>query len=523
MSVNIKIAKASLILIAASVFGHILSMGKEIIVANYFGISKSLDAFYVALTIPNMVFSTILSPFTIIFIPIFIKNKLQDKEEANRIASILVNYIFIILLVFALFVSIFSKYIIRYGFSGLDAETSALSIKILRILAVSIVFSGLVRVLESILNAYEHFLWPAITQMFITISIILSIVLLLKQWGVYVFVWGTLIGLILQFAFLVPISGQKGYTHYFDYNWNHPEIRKILKLMLIFLALTAIGGLNPVINRIMASWLPSGSIAALAYADKLIQVPIIIFAGSITTAIYPFLSTQFAENKMEEMKNTLATSIKMGGFIFIPMAITMIVLAEPIVKLLFQRGAFDNTATKLTSKIFIYYALQLFSIYALAFMTRLILIFHDMLNYLKITIVSILLNILLNFVFMRIINPPAAGIALSTSTGFFISTLFCFYILKKKITYLHGLSIFKSLLKITLVGIISGIVTFFVFHKLNTFFNTSIVYQVIKLGGSATAGAASFILITFLLKIEETAKIYNLIRKHRFSFGELFS
>jgi len=523
LSANTKIAKASLILIGASVFGHILSMGKEIIVANYFGISKALDAFYVALTIPNMVFSTILSPFTIIFIPIFIKNKLQDKEEANRIASILVNYIFIILLFVALFISIFSKNIIQYAFRGLDAETSAISIKLLRILAISIIFSGLVRMQEGILNAFEHFLWPAVTQMFITICIILSIVLLLKQWGVFVFVWGTLIGLILQFTFLTPVALKRGYKQYLDFRWRHPEIRKILKLMLIFLALTAIGGLNPVVNRIMASWLPSGSIAALAYADKLIQVPVILFAGSITTAIYPFLSSQFAENKIDEMKTTLATSIKMGGFIFIPLAIIMIVLAHPIVKLLFQRGAFNDTATLLTSKIFICFALQLFWISALGFMTRLILIFHDMLNYTIIIITSIVLNIVLNYVFMKIINPPAAGIALSASTGYLVSTLLCFYFLKKRITNLHGLSIFKSLLKIALIGIISGMITFFVFHKLNASFGATIVFQVIKLGGSAAAGIVSFILITFLLKIEETAKIYDLIRKHKFSFSQLFS
>lgn len=338
MSINTRIAKAYVVLIIASVMGHILSMGKEIIVANYFGITKMMDAFYTALVIPNQINAALMSPFLNIFLPIFIKYKMENKDEANLISSVLINYLFLFFSVATVIIFIFAPQIVKLCFSGLDPETYLLSVKILKIISVTIIFAGLVGLLSNLLNAYEHFVTPAYSQMFVTISVMVFILCFAKKWGIFVFAWGLLAGLFIQVLFLLPVTLRKGYRHYFSLQLKHPAIKKTLKLSLVYLLIATLAGLNPIINRAMASWLPSGSIAALAYADKLVQVPLIIFSGSIATAIYPFFSIQFAENKIEEMKDTIATSIKMTGFIFIPLAITMIILAKPTIQVLYQEA-----------------------------------------------------------------------------------------------------------------------------------------------------------------------------------------
>lgn len=513
MTVNLKIAKAYFILISASILGHILGMGKEILVANYFGITKAMDAFYSALTVPNLISPIFSSPFLLVFIPIFIKYKLQDRENANWIASIVINYIFIFLLTASIIVFAFAPQIIKYGFSGLDSGTGILATKILRISSVSIIFLSLVNIMSAILNAYENFSIPAFSQMSVTVCIILFILLFAKQWGIFVFVWGMVIGLLIQFVFLIIPASIKGYRHHLNFDWKQPVIRKTLNLAFILFLLGIISGINPVINRMMASWLPSGSIAALAYADKLVQVPVIIFSGSIATAVFPFFSAQIAENKIEEMKDTLAISIKMTGFIFIPLSIIMIVLAKPTIQLLFQRGAFDARATDLTSKIFICYSLQLFSIYAMVIMHRIFFIFQDMSSIFKIIVIGVILNIILNLIFMKIINPPAAGIALSSSVGCFVITILHFVFLKKRIHYLHGLSILKSLIKITFLAAILGIIIFVVFQKLNNLIiSPSIFNQIVKIAGSAGTGMIVFIGMAFLFKTEEAEKIYAVVK-----------
>ncbi|OGS44931.1 MAG: murein biosynthesis integral membrane protein MurJ [Elusimicrobia bacterium RIFOXYD2_FULL_34_15] len=519
MSTNIKIAKAYVILITASVVGSILSLGKEMLVAKYFGISKAMDAFYTALTIPNSINAITVSTFGITFLPIFVQYKTKDKEEANHLASIAINYMFIFLFLIAIILFIFSKQIVTNFFNGLNPETSMLAINILKILSITMIFTGLVGTITWILNAFENFSAPSFSQMFITISIITFIFFFTKSMGVYIFAWGTLAGLFIQFVFLLPFLKRKGYKHYFDFNIRHPAMKKTLNFSLTFFLLGVISSLTAIINRSMASWLPSGSIAALGYADKLVQVPLVIFSGSIATAIYPFFASQFAENKIEDMKDTLATSIKMTGFIFIPLAVVMIILSKPTIQALFQRGVFDEHATNLTSIIFICYTLQLFSNFAVVVMARLLLVFQDMLSYVKITITGIVLTVILNFIFIKTVNPPAAGIALSTSLVCLITAILYFIYLKKKIHNLHGISILKSLSKTTFFAIISGIIIFVVFRELNALIpKISLFNRLFKIICSASIGMASFIAISFLLKFEEADKIYKLVKTKIRSF-----
>lgn len=511
MSTNLKIAKAYFIIVSISILGNILSLWKEILVANYFGISKAMDAFSVASLIITQV-SQILSVFSIVFIPIFIKHKTENKKESDIIASIMINYLFILLLISGISIFISAPLIIKYGFYAFLPETKIISVKILRITSIAVVFYVLAGVFSNILNAYEDFFCPAISNILITITIILSILFFAKQGNIFVLAWGLVIGLSIQSLFLILVARQEGYHHYFDFRLNHSAIKKILNLSIMFILLSIAGLPIPIMNRIMASWLPEGSIAALGYAERLIQIPLMIFSSSVAAAIYPFFSMQVAEKKIEEMKNTLATSIKMGGFIFIPLSVIMIILAKPIIQLLFERGAFDINAVDLTSKVFICYSFQLFPVYAVNIMTRLLLIFQDMATMFKITIINVILTILLNYIFMKIINPPVAGIALSSSVVCFISSILYFFSLKRRIHYLHGLSIIKSFSKTFLFATLSGIIIFIVFQKLDSLLTYSIINQIIKISISAGIGIFVFLGMAFLLKMEEAEKIYLLTK-----------
>lgn len=512
MSVNKKIAKTYLILVVASILGYLLSIAKEMLVAKNFGITKSIDAFYAASTIPNFINSVFFQPFNIIFIPIIVKYKLQNREEANKIASIAMNYIFLFLIIAAVIIFVSAQEIIKYAFGKLNPDTQILSTKILRIVITTTFFYGFGSVMVSILNAYENFLWPAISQVFIPISTILLILFFSNKWGIYVLPWGLLAGLFVQFIFLIPFVMKEGYRHSFDLKY-HPEIKKALNFILFLISTGIMANLSPVINRIMASWLPSGSISALGYAEKLIQIPGTIFSATIATAVYPFFSQQIAENKIEELKNSIATTIKMTGFIFIPMAVIMIVLAKPTIQLVLQRGAFDLYATELTSKIFVCYSFQLFSTYAMVVMHRIFFIWRDIKSILIIVISSVILNVLFNFIFIEIVRPPAAGLALSASVSLFIVTIIHYVLLKQKIGYLYGLSVIKSLSKFALVAGISGIVVMTLFQESNRLVvSISIIIRLIKILLSSGIGMIIFVSIAVVLKFEEVMKVYNILK-----------
>lgn len=510
MNTHRKIARAYAILVGASIAGHALSMVKEIIAANAFGVSKAMDAFYAALTFPNLINSIFLSPFSIIFIPILIRYKAKSLPEANRIISTVSNVIFLVLGAAALVTFTFAGHIVNLASPGLDIPTGIAAENMLRILSAGVVFTGAVNILTGILNAFEHFLWPAFSGMFVTLCTILLLLFFTDRMGIYVLAWGLLGGTLLQFFFLSPIARRYGFEYSPALDLDHPEIRKSLESAFIFLIITVLGGFNTVINRYMASWLPAGSIAGLAYADKLVQVPLVIFSGAIASSIYPFLSAQAAENKLDEMRRTVSLSLRMSGFIFIPLAVFMMILAEPAIRLLFQRGAFDMAATGLTSSIFVFSSLLLFSNYAVAILMRLMFAFADFKNILKVIAFGLVMNAGLNWLFIKLLTPAACGVALSTAVGSAVTAVLFYAILKRRLGHLHGLEILGSLARITAISLAAGAAVYLSFGALSGVLHTSLVYQALALAGAGLAGGAVFISIAALLRLEEFTKVYNL-------------
>ena len=511
MSTNRKIAKASVLLMGISVLGNLLSMGKEMLSAKYFGISVSMDAFNAALTIPNYVSGITMSIFTLIFIPVFVQYKQSsDPEEANRMASVLINYIFSGLALLAAVVFFSAGLIVQYSFVGFDAPTAALTVKLIRILCFSFVLSSIITILSSILNSYEHFFWPSASQIFITISTIGFIVFFSKTLGVSVFAWGLILGLIFQLIALIISSRNTAFKYRFDFNLRRPGISKTAKGAVAILMLALIGNLNPIINRAMASWLPQGSITALSYAEKLLLIPSTFIMASLLTAIFPFFSMQAADNKLDEMKYTLASSIKMSGFIYIPLSLTMMVFSKPTIMLLFQRGAFTAAATDLTSILLIILSAQLCFSYITAIMMRVVIVFQDMKTIVGLVLFNTGINVALNLLFIRIMEPPIAGIALSSTLGTFISLPLYYYILKKRMVFLHGLSILKSLSFFSLLALAPVFLMKVVHGWINTFFVYSAVSQFFIIAVSCLAGFAVYLGLAYYYKVEEAHKLYDI-------------
>lgn len=513
MNTNSKIVKATFILVTASIIGHLLSLGKEVIVAAKFGVTEEMDAFYAAVTLPNLFNIILLTTFSSIFIPVFVRYKLkEEEEEANRVASIVINYFSLFLLGTATLIFVLAPSVISYGFHGLGIETRALAIRMLRIVCFMLVFSGLIGAMTGILNARQHFAWPAFSPMFVTLTTVVFIFIFVKQWAIFVLAYGLLAGLIIQCLFLIAITKQRGYRHYFDFNWRHPAVKEILFLALPFFIVITMAELNIVVDRVMASYLDPGSIAALGYAGKMAQVPLIVFSSSIGIAVFPFFATQVVEDKTEELRDTLGRSIRMAGFIFIPLTVILVILSRPLIQLLFQRGAFTSWATDLTSIIFSCYLLQCFFYTAGMILEKVFLALQDIASLLKITIAGVIMNVILNLIFIRIIVPPAAGIALSTSAVCCITMFFAFFFLRRKLFQLRGKYIFQGISKVVISSLFMGIGVFYMLRVFQKFviFNSTLG-QALCLIILGSIGLIIFIGISSILKLPEINRIWGLI------------
>jgi len=507
-SVNRKIALAAISLIGITAAGYLLSLGKEILVAANFGITKEMDAYYAAITIPALITGVLMSTFGAIFIPIFIEYSTQKKEEGQKVANIAVSYIVMFLLISVLVVFIFAPAIIALIFPGFEAEAAILTAKLLRVLALMIFFSGLSAVITGILNAYKHFALPAVSTVLITLCVIFFVLFFKEKLGIFTLAYGLLAGCLCQFIIMIPMLLKKGFVFKVNFNRSHPAIKRMVTLGALFLVATLVGRLDIVVDRLMASGLIAGSIAALGYADKLIQAPLQIFSRSIAIAAFPFFASQVAENKIEELKNSLAANIRMAGFILIPVTVILMVLSGPVIRLFFERGVFTPRDTQLTAVIFSCYAVQLFFRSAWMLLLRIFFALKEMAVVLKLTVIDVVLNIILNLIFMKIINPPAAGIALSTSVVCFILSIVTFLFLRKRLPEMHGKYIFKGVFKVIIASIGMGITVFIAFQSLKGLTVSPMVMgQMLRIGGAVISGAVVFIWCSFLLRIEELNKI----------------
>ncbi len=513
MSINRKIANVSIMLMVVSIFTHGLSFIKEIIVAKYFGVSSMMDAFYVALSVPNLINNPILSTVSLVFIPFFVSYKIKKSVEMNRIAAVLINWIMAGAIVVTVFVLFLAGPIIRLSFHGLSPATADSAVAMLRPLSFIIIFLLLTGILTSILNAFEQFFWPVISQAFITISTV-ALIVCCTGWGVYALVWGMLLGVIIQTGCLFAVAYKKGFRYEPAFSSQHAEIKEIVSSAKIIFIAGFIGQLNFFISQIMASYLSPGSISALNYANKVIQVPLLIFSFSIATAVFPFLAMQATENKMDEMGGSLARSIRMVAFLYIPLTLMIILLRRPIIECMFQRGEFGVEATSLTSATMAALALQFFPHTVGMIAGRAVLALKNFTFMLKLSIIGLIVNVCLSFLFLKLVNPPVAGLALATSCTHGMSVIILFFVIGKKLGTVNIRYMNSGLLRIAACALFAGIV---VYSATAAAAQARLIdnFYMNKLAGMAfgfISGIIGFLTAARLMNLDEIRSLANIIK-----------
>jgi len=517
LSTNIKIARASFILMAANIIYLVAGIAREVIVASRFGISQQMDAFFAAFTIPDVLNNIVLGAFSAVFIPIYIQYRVRDKKEADVISSSIINIIMLVLAVLNLAILAASPLIVKIFFGGFSPDTAALCVKILKILSFTVFFSGLSGILLSLLNAHEYFFLPAISNVFRPLLTIVFVLLLSYHFGVSVLGLGLLAGILFQIAFLIPALKSAGFKHSRLIDLKHPAVRETFSSASIFLIAMGVSHLNIIIDRIMASYLHAGSISALNYADRIVQVPTIILSGSIAAAVLPFFSLQAAGEKYAELRDSLAKSITMVALIFFPLTILVLVFSRQFIELMYERGAFGAQATGLTATILAFYSLELFSYTVVLVMTKVFQALKKIKTIVVIAAIGFVLKIVLNFALIKLITPPVAGIALSSSLVYFASMLLCFVFLKRILGYLGGKYMLIGASRIFAASLAMGAaLLLFSDVAARSMPGSSFELKALRLFCPAAAGAVVFFAAAILLRVDELNKLkYFLFEKPR--------
>jgi len=489
---------------------RILGYIRDMLVANLFGTGVFADAFYAAFRIPNL-FRRIFGEgsFSAAFIPVFNeylngKKKTLTQDFLNVVFSTLFLILIIISVFGMFFAPVFTK-VFAGGFSD-NPMKMQLTIEITRLMFPFIFFICLASFLLAILNTLHTFFLPAVAPAILSFSEVFYIFLIapvivpnsqIKGLAVSVIIGG-----ILHFFVQYPKLKNLGWNLKFKLDLKHPGVRKIIFLMIPSIIGLSADQVNALVDSRCASSLGQGSVTALYYSNRLMQMPLGIFGLAIATVSLPVMTNAYSKNDMLTLKESLSYSIRFTIFTLFPAATGLMVIGLPIVKLLFERGKFNSLGSIMTNDALFYYsfglpAYALVKIFANAFYS-----FQDTKTPAKTAIWAVVLHIMLCFVLMYQIG--VGGLALATSLSAYFNLLLLIIYLKRRIGGLNLQRILLSFLKTFLASIIMAIVSYNVCKISKKLF--------ISVPVSIVSGIIIFILVLYALKSEELkAVLFNIV------------
>lgn len=520
MSEKARVTKAAGVVGAATFLSRIFGYVRDMVMAGFFGAGLFSDAFFVAFRIPNLLRRLFAEgSLSISFIPVFteyLANK--GKDEAFKMAMSAIRLLSVLLTLTAIAGILLSPLIIRIIAPGFidSPEKFSLTVFLTRIMFPYIIFICLVALCMGILNVLGHFAAPALAPVFLNIAMIVSVSVVSfvssdKRIQIIGLSIGVLIGGILQLAFQIPFLIKKGAYFWQKAGIWHPGLKKVGILMLPAVFGTAVYQINLLIGTLLASLLPDGSISFLYYADRLAQFPLGIFALSIGTAILPSLSRQASANEIDAFKETFAYAMKLVFFIILPSMVGLIILREPIVALLFQRGAFNAEDTRLTAYALMFYGIGLWAIAAVRIVVPAFYALQDTKTPVKIAIVSVIVNIILSIILMGPLSH--GGLALATSISSMLNFGLLIWALRTRLGTLGGKNILKSVCKSIACSAVMGAVVWKVADYIIPIPSGPFLQLLLGLFGSVFAGLISYILFSFLLKSAEFGRMFAMINK----------
>lgn len=489
-------AKSAVIITIAMVLSKLFGFVRLMVIAAYFGASFTTDAYLVATIVPMVIFSIVNSSLTTTFIPVFTETLYKEgKEEAFKLASIILNIVLIVGVIITIIGIYLAPQIISLTAPGFKGEVAELSLELTRIMFPMVIFLGLAGIVSGILNSFKSFAIPALVGIPQNIIIILSVITLGKIYGIYGLAAGTAVGFASQLFFQLPTLKKLGIRYHFSWNLKNPGIKKIGLLIVPIIFGSVATQLNIVVNRIMASGLPEGSISALNFASRLNGAALGIAASAICTVIYPLLSQYSATCNQDRFRKVMATSINICNMIVIPLSVAIIIMRVPLVSLLFERGAFNAGDTQATAYALLYYTIGMAALALQLILGRVFYSLQDTRTPMFIGIFTVAVNICLSLI---LVKPLAhGGLAFATSISAIIGVILLLYFLWRKLGNVDGKLIYKSLTKVTLSSAIMGLSI----YLMNTFIFGNFEYPgtLFKVLHLATLGVSG--LIIYLLSI----------------------
>jgi putative peptidoglycan lipid II flippase len=511
MSISKKAAKSALTIMIFTLGSKFLGFIRETLIAAKFGSGVVTDAFFVAMTATGLLTGLIINAISTTFVPVLaeIETKEGKPGKINHTNNMM-NIIFLSALILVVLGVLASPLFVKLLAKGFYGPQYYLAVKLTRIGMPKLLFSGVIGALTGFLHSeHKHASAAAIGFPF-NFTFIFFLLFLSTKFGIMGLMIISVIAVLSQFLIQIPEARRAGYRYKFIFDLKDDYIKKVLYLSLPVLVGVAINDLNVVVDRTLASTLVSGSISALNYANRLKSLILGVFITAITTVVFPLLANESSCDNIPGLKKIMGYSVNIILLITIPATVGLVVLADPIVEVAFERGEFDAVATEMTSQALIFYSLGLVGMALRTLLDRVYYSLQDTKTPMINGAISVVFNIIFNLILIR---PMAhAGLALATSIAITIATLLMFYGLKKKIGSLGTMSYIKCGLKAGIAAAVMGVAAYIVYHRLYNALGVSKLYNLVSLLAAVGTGVIVYGFLCYLFAIEEVRLIMGKVK-----------
>lgn len=465
----------------AILLGQITGLVRGMIVARAFGASPELDAFFAANRVSETLFLLVAggalgSAFIPTFAGLLAKN---EGDSAWGLASSIANSVTLTLSLLAALIAFLAPQVVRYALApGLSTnpELFTLTIALLRIQLISTVLFGLGGLIVGILNAHQVFLVPALTPALYQLGIIFGAVVLAPSMGIYGLAWGVVIGallyLLVQFPTLLKLphpnpsptgrgTKSEGKKYTFTIGLRDRFVRQVFLLMGPRLLGVAIVQLNFWVNTWLASQMASGSVSGLYYGFSLMLMAQGVIAQSVAIAAMPTFSAQHALGQQDEMRTSLAASLRGVILLALPASVGLMLLRVPLISLLYERGEFDDRSVQIVSWALLWYAAGLVGHSVMEILTRAFYAQQDTKAPVVIGTVAMGLNVVLSITFARWFESrgwmPHGGLALANSFATALEATALFILMQKRLQGIEGRHILRGVALSSIAALAMGL------------------------------------------------------------------
>ena len=511
MKINKKnTAFTAVFLVLMTLSAKFCGMFRDIAMAGMYGTdTNEAIAFSAASRIPLLFFDIALgSAVTSAFIPVF--NEYLEKDGRDKAIGFSHHFITLILavtLIMTALGAVFSGGLVKLIAGGLDSEKILLASSLVRILFPTIIFTGLAYCFVGILQSFGEFYIPAIISLVSNGLLLIYLFVFGDKFGIYGVAVAMLVAWSGQFLVQLPALRKMKYTYRPVLNLRNEGIVKVCKLALPIIVSTWVQPINTMVNMRLASAMEGGSaVTALDYANKLYIILVGVFTFAITNLIFPSLSRAVARGNDGEFSSIVRQAVRYVIFIITPVMAGFLMLSEPIIRLFYERGAFDASSTMLTSGALFCYSLGMLGYGIQEICNKSFYAMHDGKTPMRVSVAGIAVNVTLSLVLVLTLGFGYRSLAVSASVAANLIGFTMLAILHRK-KHILDKDTFLFVGKVALSAMVMCGGVLIAKYAVASFAQSKIISLFIPIG----AGAVCYLLCCMLLKVREITDILNLV------------